>query len=257
MSEILTVARGHGGVATLTLNRPEAHNALNGELVGHLIESFRQVGADENVRAVVLAAVGKSFCAGADLAGMRNAGRGESYLAEAKALAVLMSELAGLPKPMVAVVQGPAYGGGIGLIAACDVAIAVDTATFALSEVRLGLIPAVIAPYVVRAIGARQTRRLALTAETISAEAAKDLGLIHHVVAAGELAAERDRQLAALARAGPKAVVGIKELIDWLDGMNSDMADETARRLSQALASEEGREGIAAFLEKRRPRGRN
>ena len=256
MSKTLSVDHGRGGVATLILNRPRAHNALDGDLVARLSESLDELGADASVRVVVLAAAGQSFCAGADLAAMRDAGYGARYLSEATALAKLMGKLAGLPKPTVAAVQGPAFGGGVGLVAACDIAIAASSATFSLTEVRLGLIPVVIAPYLIRAMGARQTRRLALTAEKISAEEGKRLGLVHDVVPASQLVETCDRQSASLACGGPEAVTGIKDLISWLEGgaVGRDIAEETARRLSNARASDEGREGVAAFLEKRRPR---
>ncbi len=258
MSETLTVEYRQDGVATLTLNRLRAHNALDRDLVALLIESLDKLGADATIRVVVLAALGASFCAGADLAAMRDAGRETRFLSESKALATLMGRLAGLPKPTVAMVQGPAFGGGVGLVAACDIAIAVSTATFSLTEVRLGLIPAVIAPYLIRAMGARQTRRFALTAQKISADEAKRLGLVHDVVPSTKLVETCERVSASLARGGPEAVARIKDLLTWLEGgaANTDVAEETARRFSEARASDEGHEGVAAFLEKRQPRWR-
>ncbi|HET8726942.1 MAG TPA: enoyl-CoA hydratase-related protein, partial [Alphaproteobacteria bacterium] len=195
------------GVATVTLNRPEVHNAFNDRVIAELTGTFSRLGADPTVRAVVLRASGKSFSAGADLGWMqRMAGYGfDENLADARQLAELMRTLNDLPKPTVALVQGAAFGGGVGLVACCDVALAADTATFCLSEVKLGLIPAVISPYVVQAIGARAARRYFLTAERFSALQAKALGLVHEVVPAVMLEAALLKILDALAEGGPNA----------------------------------------------------
>ena len=200
-----------GGVATLTLNRPEVHNAFDDALIARLTDALSDVGADADVRVVVLAGRGKSFCAGADLAHMKKAaGFSEAEnIADAQALARLLMVLGGMPKPTVALVQGPAYGGGVGLVSACDIAIAAERASFALTEVRLGLIPAVISPFVVRAIGESQSRRFMLTGERFSAETALRIGLVHEVVPADGLearGAEVARMLLAVlaGRASPR-----------------------------------------------------
>src|SRR5690606_19141727 len=183
-----------GGVATVTLNRPDRHNAFDDALIAALTQVLRELDADDSVTVVVLAGAGKSFSAGADLNWMRRMadyGR-EENLADAEALAALMETLNGLDKPTIARVQGAAFGGGVGLVACCDIAIAADTASFCLSEVRLGLIPAVISPYVVTAIGERAARRYFVTAERFDAREAHRLGLVHEVVPAAGLDARVD-----------------------------------------------------------------
>ncbi len=260
MTETLKIDRGDDGVVTLTLNRPEAHNALDAALIAGLGSALSDMAADDAVRVVVLAAAGASFCAGADLGWMReSAARGRrENLAEAEALANLMATLDRIPKATVALVQGAVHGGGLGLVAACDIALAAATARFALTEVRLGLVPAVIAPYVVRAIGSRQARRYFLTGEKFSAVQARDIGLVHEVVSDTELGGVGARLVGALAEAGPRALVAAKELINEVEGRPIDtaMRERTARRIADLRASEEGREGIAAFLERRPPRWR-
>jgi len=244
------------GVATVTLNRPDRHNAFDDALIARLTRAFEDLGADPAVRAVVLAAEGRSFSAGADLGWMqRMAGYSEAEnLADARALGRLMHVLNDLPKPTVALVQGAAIGGGVGLVAACDIAIAAEPAVFALSEVRLGLVPAVISPFVVQAIGARAARRYFLTAERFDAATARDLGLVHRVVPAADLAAEGRQVLARLAEGGPTAQAAAKRLIfDVMDRPPADVLDDTARLIAEIRASDEGREGVAAFLEKRKP----
>src|SRR5262245_41896567 len=190
METILTDVDG-SGVATVTLNRPEVHNAFDGVMVAELDIVFRDFGRREDVRVIKLAAAGTSFSAGADLAWMRKLAEGSEAAnrTDAERLARMLHGLAGLPKPTIALVQGPADGGGVGLIAACDIAIAAEEARFALSEVRLGLVPAVIGPYVVAAVGQRWARRLFLTAERIDARLAERIGLVHEVVTADRLAA--------------------------------------------------------------------
>ncbi len=245
------------GVARLTLNRPEVHNAFNDELIAGLTGALETLGGDPDVRLVVLAARGKSFSAGADLNWMkRMAGYSEAEnLADARALAALMATLNGLPKPTLAVVQGPAFGGGVGLVACCDIALAAETASFALSEVKLGLIPAVISPYVVSAIGARAARRYFLTAERFSAAEAHRLGLVHEVVEAAGLEAASERIVEALRQAGPESQAASKRLIAAVAHRAVDAAivEDTARRIAEVRAAPEAREGIAAFLEKRKP----
>ena len=245
------------GVATVWLDRPALHNAFDEGLIAALSDTLRQVAADPAVRVVVLAASGKSFSAGADLNWMRRmAGYSAAEnAADARRLATLMQLLHDLPKPTVARVQGAAYGGGVGLVACCDIAIAAEEAQFALTEVRLGLIPAVISPYVVAAIGARAARPYFLTGERFGAAEAARLGLVHRVVPAAGLDEAVAGVLATLAEGGPVAQRQAKALV-------SDVADRvidpalielTVQRIAAIRAGAEGREGVAAFLEKRRP----
>jgi len=226
-------------------------------LIADLTAAFTKAGADPAVRAVVLAAEGQSFSAGADLAWMRRmAGysQGEN-LRDAEALAHLLHAIDRCPKPVVGVVQAAAFGGGVGLVAACDIALAAECAQFALTEVRLGLIPAVISPYVVAAMGARACRRYFLTGERFDAVTALRLGLVHEVVPRSDLAVARARVLAALARGGPEAQTAAKDLIFNVAQPTADLDPlvETARAIAERRASAEGREGIQAFLDKRNP----
>ncbi len=249
---------GDDGVAWLTLTRPEVHNAFNDTLIGELSAVLTGLGTDERVRAVVLSAQGRSFSAGADLKWMqRTAAYSEAEnLKDAQALAGLMRSLNGLPKPTIALVQGPAYGGGVGLVACCDIAIAAETAKFCLSEVKLGLIPAVIAPYVIAAIGERSARRYFLTAETFSATEAQRLGLVHKVVPDEALRDIGLRMIKALLVGGPNAQVAAKSLIFEVSGrpLDDTLREQTAERIARLRTSGEAQEGIAAFLEKREPR---
>src|SRR4051794_9908947 len=214
-SKHILTAVSEDGVASVTLNRAEVHNAFNDAIIADLTGTLRRLGDDDKVQAVVLRAEGKSFSAGADLGWMQrmaNCGHAEN-LADAGALAELMRVLNFLPKPTVARVQGAAFGGGVGLVACCDIAIASDAASFSLSEVRLGLIPAVISPYVVAAIGERAARRYFLTAERFDAAEALRLGLVHQVVPADQLDAAIDSILARLSEGGPAAQRAAKDLI--------------------------------------------
>ena len=250
-------SRDERGVARLTLDRPEVHNAFNDALIAELTAALEALGADPGVRAVVLAAEGKSFSAGADLGWMqRMAGYGrEENLADARALAKLMATLNELPKPTLALVQGPAFGGGVGLVACCDIALAADSASFSLSEVKLGLIPAVISPYVVAKIGESAARRYFLTGERFSAEQALSLGLLHEVVAPEALAAAGERLLAALFAGGPQSQSAAKALIRDVVArpIEPPLIEETAGRIAEVRAGADARDGIAAFLEKRKP----
>lgn len=258
MATSLTVDVDGRGVATVTLDRPALHNAFDDALIAALTDALRALGRDEAVRVVLLAARGKSFSAGADLEWMRRtAGYSrEENLRDAEALAALMRTLDALPRPTVAVVQGAAYGGGVGLVACCDVAVASSSATFCLSEVRLGLVPAVISPYVVAAIGPRAARRYALTAERFDAAEARRLGLVHEVAAPEALEAAAGRIVAALLAGGPRAVAAAKALVARVARAPLDdaLVAETAERIATLRASEEGREGLSAFLEKRPPK---
>lgn len=246
-----------GPVAWVRMDRPERHNAFDDALIAELTDALRAVEGDEPVRAVVLAGSGKSFSAGADLAWMkRMAGFSrEENERDAMALGALMRTLAHLRKPTIARVQGPAYGGGVGLVACCDIAVASRGASFALTEVKLGLVPAVISPYVVGAIGERAARRYFLTAERFGAEEALRLGLVHEVVDEAALDARIEALLEALLACGPVAQREAKELVRAVAGrpVTSELIQDTAQRIARLRASPEGREGVSAFLEKRRP----
>jgi methylglutaconyl-CoA hydratase len=245
------------GIATLTLNRPDRHNAFDDALIADLTASLRRVSERTDVRAVVLTGAGRSFSAGADLEWMRRmAGASRAAnLADAAALGRLMHTLDRLPKPTIALVQGAAYGGGVGLVACCDIALASERANFCLSEVKLGIIPAAISPYVIQAIGGRQARRYFLTAEIISAARAKEIGLVHEVVPDAELSAALDKVIAALHLGGPNAQAAAKELVFLCEGrpIDAGLSAETAQRIAIRRASPEGREGLSAFLDKRPP----
>jgi methylglutaconyl-CoA hydratase len=256
MSALLTkIDEKH--VATLTLNRPLIHNAIDDTLILELTNALRDLESKPQVRAVLLTSNGSSFCAGADLHWMRRMASfsQDENLRDAEALAGLLRRLSVLAKPTMAVVQGPAYGGGVGLVAACDIAVAADSAVFSLSEVRLGLIPATISPYVIGAIGARAARRYFLTGERFTAAEALRLGLVHEVVAADQLQRAAERTLGALLEGGPRAQAEAKRLVADVTNkpLEPALLDETAKRIASVRASAEGREGITAFLEKRKP----
>jgi methylglutaconyl-CoA hydratase len=243
------------GVATVTLNRPRVHNALDEELISGLGGALRTLEQNPEVRVVVLAAEGKSFSAGADLKWMQRMGAAtlQENTRDALALAELMRLLAGLSKPTIARVQGAAYGGGVGLIAACDIAITSREATFALSEVRLGLIPAVIGPYVVQAMGPRHARRYFLTGERFDAAEAYRTGLAHDICETAELDARVQMAATNLLMGGPKALAAAKRLIAETAArpLDEELSRITAARIAELRASNEGREGVAAFLERR------
>jgi|SRR6476469_8631943 len=245
------------GVATVTLNRPEIHNAFDEALIAKLTETFVALDDDGDVRIVVLAGAGRSFCAGADLNWMKRMaafGQDEN-LRDATALAAMLRALYALSKPTIARVHGAAYGGGVGLIAACDIAVAVPEATFALTEAKLGLIPATIGPYVIEAIGARQARRYFLTAERFDAAEALRIGLVHEVAASPQLDTRIGDLVGALRVAGPSAQLECKALIRGVAHrpIDADVISGTAGHIAAVRASPEGKEGVAAFLGKRRP----
>lgn len=244
------------GVAVLTLNRPDVHNAFDDALIAALTAAYGDAGADPAVKAILLRANGASFCAGADLNWMRRmAGYSHAEnLADAGALGELMRTIDTCPKPTLARVHGSAFAGAIGLIACSDIAVAVPEALFAVTEVRIGLIPAVISPYLVRAMGARQARRYFLTAERFTAETALALGLVHEVVSAEELDGAIARHLKALSAGSPAAQAATKDLIAAVDRpLASEVIADTAARIADQRASADGREGLTAFLEKRKP----
>lgn len=246
------------GVATLTMNRPEVHNAFDDHFIAAMTQTLADLENNDKVRVIRLAASGTSFSAGADLDWMkRMAGYSrDENLADAKGLAELMRRLNACTRPTVALVQGAAYGGGVGLAACCDIVLATRRASFCLSEVKLGLIPAVISPYVMAAIGEKACRRYFLTAEPFDAAEARRLGLVHEVLEDEELlAAAADRIIFMLLRNSPQAITAAKNLIAAVAGqpLSSGLIDDTAARISAQRASAEGKEGVAAFLEKRKP----
>jgi methylglutaconyl-CoA hydratase len=245
-------------VGILTLNKAERHNAFDEVLIAEITAGLRELEADPRVRAVVLSSTGKSFCAGADLNWMKRAAgySQEENLRDAHKLAELMRTLNELAKPTIARVQGPAYGGGVGLIAACDIAVATYDALFALTEVKLGILPAVISPYVLAAIGERHARRYMLTAERLSAAEAYRIGLLHEIVPGEEQLDEAIGEiLDSLLKNGPQAQAQCKALIRAVSGQPIDATtiEETAQRITSVRSSPEGKEGLTAFLEKRKP----
>lgn len=245
------------GVARLTMNRPELRNAFNEALIAEICETIGRFHSDPNVRAIVLTGAGKAFSAGADLNMMK---RAAGYSAaenkdDARRLAHMLNTIYTSPKPTVARVNGPAMGGGLGLIAACDVAIGSEDAFFALSEVRLGLIPAVISPFVIDAIGARHARRYFVTGERFDATTAKEIGLLHVLKPASELDDALDETISNILACGPSAQDESKRLVRTVNQrvIDKNILDETAGLIARLRASKEGKKGISAFLEKRKP----
>lgn len=256
MTQALSVAV-HDRVARITLTRPEVRNAFNDEVIAQLTTAFESVGARDDVRAVVLAAEGPAFCAGADLNWMRRMAdyTRDENIADAGQLAAMLQAIYHCPKPTVARVQGDVFAGGMGLVAACDMAVSVDTATYCLSEVKLGLIPATISPYVIRAMGARAAHRYFLTAERFSAAEAHRIGFVHEVVNADALDAAVDTLTHALCSAGPAAVRACKRLVQDVAEreINAALIAQTVAGIADIRASAEGREGVQSFLQKRKP----
>ncbi|MCW5774310.1 MAG: enoyl-CoA hydratase/isomerase family protein [Rhodospirillaceae bacterium] len=257
MSEANHIVAKESGIARIVLNRPAVHNALDDRLIVDLTTSLDGIAADLAVRIVLLTGQGTSFCAGGDLNWMRRTAEytHEQNFADALNLARLLQTLNTMPQPTVALVNGPAYGGGVGVVACCDIAIAAEAAKFSLSEVRLGLLPATISPYVIRKIGEGNARRYFLTAEVFEAADAKRLGLVHEVVPAAELAEATGWFLKRLLEGGPHAQAASKQLVAHVAGAPIDealMAD-TAQRIADRRASAEGKEGVDAFLAKRQP----
>jgi len=259
MTEIRSTLRSetdHRGVVTITLDRADVRNAFDDTMVADLTAELGRAGADASVRAVVLTGAGEAFSAGADLGHMRRIAGAtrEENVADATRLADLMYLLDTLAKPTLARVNGAAFGGAIGLLTCCDVAIASDAARFALTEVRLGLAPAVISPYVVRAIGVRQARRYFITGEVMDAAQAAAIGLVHEAVPAADLDARIESMLDALLAGGPVATITCKHLARALGSdFSEDLRRNTAELIAELRGSAEGQEGLAAFLEKRAP----
>ncbi len=246
------------GVATVTLNRPEVHNAFDDETIERLTRELRTLGDDEDVRVVLLTARGPSFCAGADLKWMKQTSKFSEAenLQDTSALAELLLVLDTLPQPTVALIQGPAYAGGVGLICACDIAIAARSARFSLTEVRLGLIPAVISPLVISTIGESYARRYFLTGERMSSTDAERIGLVHEVVPDEALTVRGETFVKLLLQGGPTAQAEAKALIKVVRGraLDGEMLVDLAKRIARIRVSDEAQEGMSAFLEKRKPR---
>jgi methylglutaconyl-CoA hydratase len=257
MSNVIELTRPTPHVARVWLNRPDVRNAFNDEVIAALTDTFRTLSQDEALRVVVLGAHGKAFCAGADLNWMKamSGYSWEENRADAQKLADMLWTLDQCPVPVVGRVQGDCYAGGMGLASICDVLVAVEGATFCLSEARLGLLPATISPYVVRALGAQASRRYMVTAERFSAERAHALGMVHELATPETLDEKVDAIVATLVANGPKAARECKRLVRDVAGaeITADLRAETARRIADIRASDEGREGLQFFLHKRSP----
>ena len=254
MYETLEIERS-GGVATIWMNRPDVHNAFNAQLIADLTAACKQLDADESARVVVLAGRGKSFSAGADLNWMKAAGEAsvEENLADARKLAGMLRTLSEMDTPTIARVQGAALGGGMGLASACDICVASEQAVFATSEVKFGIIPSAISPYVIRAIGERQSYRYFQSAERISAARAGEIGLAHEVTGVDELDAKVQEIVSALLAGGPRAQAAAKDLIRAVANkpVSDEVVEDTSRRIAGLRATPEAKEGLSAFLEKR------
>lgn len=245
-----------GGIARLTLSRPEVHNAFNAETISELREALASLAADDNVRILVLRGKGKHFCAGGDLNWMKSQKEAslEENLADSGRLADLLDELNSFPKPTIAEVQGAAFGGALGLISCCDMVVASDDARFCLSEVKLGLSPATISPYVIAAMGARQARRYFLTAELINAEKAYEIGLIHQIVSRETLSDVTAGWIKHLLNNGPQAIAATKQLIRAVSNkpVDDELKNVTSELIARLRVGDEGQEGLTAFFEKRK-----
>jgi methylglutaconyl-CoA hydratase len=257
MATTLDIRRPSKHLAEVWLNRPEVRNAFNDGVITELTEAFRTLGSDADLRAIVLGGHGKAFCAGADLGWMRAMAdySWQQNHEDAARLAEMLWAIWSCPVPVVGRVHGDCYAGGLGLAAACDVLLASDNVHFCLSEAKLGLLPATIAPYVVRAMGEQAARRYFVTAERFSAAQAQAMGFVHEVVAADALDAKVTEVVAALVANGPAAVKACKQLVKDVAAVpiTPALRDDTARRIADIRASSEGREGVQAFLNKRDP----
>jgi methylglutaconyl-CoA hydratase len=254
MPSILT--QRDGPVLRVTLNRPEVRNAFDEEVIAGLNTLATSAASDRELRALVLAGSGKAFCAGADVAWMAKsiAYSQRENLSDAEDLARMLERLDTLPFPVIGRIHGAALGGGVGLAAICDIAIAADDAVFALSEVKLGILPAVVAPYVIRKIGISAARELFLTGRRFGAAQAKEIGLVHEVVPAADLDAAVNRRIGEVMTAGPRAVATAKALIREIAAAHpNDVIGLTTNTIATQRVSEEGQEGLRAFLEKRKP----
>jgi methylglutaconyl-CoA hydratase len=254
--KIITRIDEHGN-ATVMLNRPEVHNAFDPEMVDALTAALKKLGRDEATRAVVLVGAGQSFCAGADIGHMKASAKfsKKQNFEAAQASAQMLHTLYTLPKPTIACVKGAVRGGGCGLVAACDIAVASRTATFRLTEVKLGIIPAMISPYVIAAIGSRMAHRYMLTGEELDSAEAFRIGLVHDIAEEDEVGGKIGALLGALYTSGPQAMAAVKELIPFAASatIDADLVTETSRRIADIRATPEAQEGLSAFLDKRKP----
>lgn len=254
----LKIERDARGVALIAMNRPEVHNAFDEAMIREVIEAFRDLGGDDSVRVIIVAAEGKSFCAGADLNWMKRASEydEDQNREDAGELALMLNAIYACPKPVIARVQGNAFGGGVGVVAAADIAIGVSDVQFALSEVKLGIIPAVISPYVIEAIGARYAHRYCITAERFSGSEAYRIGLLHDLAPSIDA---MDEMIAALCTTllgnGPRAIEAAKNLIQAVaqKPIDDELMEDTIERIAQIRSTPEAKEGIGAFLQKRKP----
>jgi methylglutaconyl-CoA hydratase len=245
-----------GPLARVVLARPDVRNAFDDRLIGELTDAFQSLGEDGGVRAVLLSGDGPVFCAGADVRWMRKAGgySTEENMRDAERMARMLRTIDDCPRPVIATAQGAAIGGGVGLLAACDVVIAAEDCVFSLAEVRLGILPAVVSPYVVRSIGPRFARDLFLTGDRFDARTAYRIGLVHEVAGAAELESAARRRVESILSSGPEAVAAAKRLIAQVVGRSPEEAMAlTVRTIAERRASKEAKEGLSAFLEKRRP----
>ncbi|GAB3279835.1 enoyl-CoA hydratase/isomerase family protein [Parahaliea aestuarii] len=255
--QTVSTTANNEGVATVTLNRPDKHNAFDDTIIAELREAFDNLAERDDVRVVVLASEGKNFSAGADLAWMkRMAGYDYGHnMKDAEALAGMLKALFDLPQPTIARVQGAAFGGAVGLVSCCDMAVGSERASFSLSEVKIGLVPATISPYVIRAIGERAARRYFVTGERFGAAAALQAGLLNEVVPEAELDGAVASLVESILGNGPQAVRAAKDLINSVAGkeIDGDLIEDTCARIAHIRVSKEGQEGLGAFLDKRRP----
>ncbi|HVN69821.1 MAG TPA: enoyl-CoA hydratase-related protein [Candidatus Binatia bacterium] len=255
MAESVKLAVGDG-IARVTLARPDVRNAFNAEVIAQLHDVFTRITAADDVRAVVLAGEGKVFCGGADVNWMRDSLNlsFDANVADAERMSDMFRAIDNCPKPVIAAIHGAALGGGAGLAAVCDIAIATDDAIFGFTEVKLGIIPAVISPFVLPKIGASHARALFVTGERFGATHAREIGLVHEVVPASELDAAVDRRLAELSTAAPSAIAAIKLLVRRvLDGSYDESRPTTTQAIARQRVSPQGQEGLRAFLERRPP----
>lgn len=245
------------GVAHLALNRPEVHNAFNEAMIDELMRCFRLLSSSDKVRLVVLSSIGSVFCAGADLAWMRRASENglDANQQDATRFADMMRVIHECPKPVIARVNGGAFGGGVGLISACDIVVASDQAKFAVAEARFGILPAVIGPYLIESVGVREAKRLALSASPVDALEAQRIGLIHIVTTSESLDEQLEKLLSELRRNGPTALQEIKGLFNSISArpIDEDVIKLTASTIARVRSTDEAREGFAAFFDKRRP----